>query len=42
MRDSMDSPRNQPTTKAQRPGAQEATIAAATLPPGSLKRMILN
>jgi hypothetical protein len=28
------------TTKAQRPGAREATIATATLPPGSLQRMV--
>jgi len=28
------------TTQAQRPGAQEATIATSTLPPGSLQRMV--
>ena len=28
------------TTQAQRPGAREATIATATLPPGSLQRMV--
>jgi hypothetical protein len=28
------------TTQAQRPGAGEATIATATLPPGSLQRMV--
>jgi hypothetical protein len=28
------------TTQAQRPGARDATIATATLPPGSLQRMV--
>src|SRR5262245_140572 len=28
------------TTQAQRPGARNATIATATLPPGSLERMV--
>src|SRR5687767_8542086 len=28
------------TTQAQRPGALEATMATATLPPGSLQRMV--
>jgi hypothetical protein len=29
-----------PTTQAQRPGARDATIATATLSPGSLQRMV--
>src|SRR5437763_11061807 len=29
------------TTQAQRPGARDATIATAMLPPGSLQRLIL-
>ena len=28
------------TTQAQRPGARDATMATATLPPGSLQRMV--
>src|ERR1043166_55508 len=28
------------TTQAQRPGAREATIVTATLPPGSLQRLV--
>ena len=28
------------TTQAQRPGARDARIATATLPPGSLQRMV--
>src|ERR1043166_2980083 len=28
------------TTQAQRPGARDATFATATLPPGSLQRMV--
>src|ERR1041384_2253442 len=32
--------RSRLTTQAQRPGAGEATIATAALPPGSLQRMV--